>query len=378
MIGASTTDAGVATRAFECDAIALTRIPAPTGSEGDRLAWLEDRLTGRPGTRSRDSVGNLVWSLGEPPYALALLAHVDTVFPADVPHAVSERNGWLCGPGIGDNALAVAVALNVVERLAADLAEPLVVVFTVGEEGLGGLRGARHACAELAPRLAIALEGHGLDEVCVDAVGSLRVSLAVSGPGGHSWWDRGRPSATHALVHLLAAFLADLPADVSLNVGRLAGGKAVNAIADRAEALVEGRSLDEERLAELEERLAAFAVEDGLQLHLETLDRRPCGRLDREHPLVAIVRDVRAGLGLPDRLGDGSTDANAALALGIPALTLGCARGADMHTPTERIERSSIALGAAQLDGVLRRLLNQRPRTPRPGHATEEKHDQDR
>ena len=56
-------------------------------------------------------------------------------------------------------------------------------------------------------------------------------------------------------------------------------------------------------------------------------------------------------------LGDGSTDANAALAHGIPALSIGCARGHDMHAPTERIERASLALGVAQLEGVLRRLL---------------------
>jgi hypothetical protein len=40
---------------------------------------------------------------------------------------------------------------------------------------------------------------------------------------------------------------------------------------------------------------------------------------------------------------------------GIPALALGCARGRDMHALGERIERASLDLGCAQLDGVLRR-----------------------
>ncbi|HSP73917.1 MAG TPA: M20/M25/M40 family metallo-hydrolase, partial [Gaiellaceae bacterium] len=307
-------------------------------------------LADAPGERARDEAGNLVWRLGAPPFRLALLAHVDTVFPADVAHEVVERDRFLQGPGIGDNALAVAVAANVVERLAPELDEPLAVVFTVGEEGLGGLRGARHAVATLDLEAAIALEGHGVDEVYVDAVGCVRVSLTVTGPGGHSWRDRGRPSAVHGLVTLLASL-------EGVNVGLVSGGEAVNGIARRAEAAVEARSLDEAELEDVHRRLRALAVPDGLELTVETIDRRPAGRLDRGHPLLAAVRETRAELGLPDELGEGSTDANAALAAGIPALSLGCARGADMHTPAERIERDSIPVGVAQLEGVLRRLL---------------------
>jgi acetylornithine deacetylase/succinyl-diaminopimelate desuccinylase-like protein len=279
-----------------------------------------------------------------------LLAHLDTVFSERVPHEVIERDGRLVGPGIGDDALAVAVAVNVVERLAPEADASLGVVFTVGEEGLGGLRGARHAVATLPMEQAIALEGHGLDRVVADAVGCVRVRFAVTGPGGHSWQHRGRPSAIHGLVSLLAAL-------DGVNVGVVAGGDAVNAIAAHAEAVVEQRSLDEAELERAAARFAALAAPDGLELQVETLDRRPAGRLDRDHPLLAAVRAVRAELGLPDRLEDGSTDANAALAAGIPALCLGCATGGDMHTPHEWIERGSIFAGVAQLEGVLRRLL---------------------
>ncbi len=342
---------------LESDLWDLAAIPAPTGSEGARLAWLERRLAAATGTRERDTAGNLVWRLcgGRP--ALALLAHVDTVFSADVAHEPVERDGWLHGPGIGDNTAAVVVAVNVVERLAAELTRPLAVVFTVGEEGLGNLRGALHACAELRPEAAIALEGHGVDMVRVDAVGSTRARLLVTGPGGHSWWDRGRPSAAHALVVLVGDVLAEPAPDVAVNVGTISAGEAVNAIAARAEAVVEARSLEETALDAFEGRLGALSVPEPLALAIEPLGRRPAGQLARSHPLLAAVRAVRAELDLPDALGDGSTDANAALALGIPALALGCARGHDMHALTERIELASLAEGAAQLQGVLRRLL---------------------
>ena len=84
----------------------------------------------------------------------------------------------------------------------------LAVAFTVGEEGLGDLRGARAACAALEPHAVIALEGHGLDEVMIDHVGSVRARVAVTGPGGHSWWDRETPSAVHALVGIASDLVA--------------------------------------------------------------------------------------------------------------------------------------------------------------------------
>ncbi len=286
-----------------------------------------------------------------------LLAHVDTVFAADTDLTVCDEDGWLHGAGIGDNAAAVAVAVTVVESLAAELTRPLAVVFTVGEEGLGNLRGALHACGELQPELAIALEGHGLDDVCVDAVGSVRARLEVRGPGGHSWWDRGRPSALHTLVSLLTVLLAEGSAAAPINIGRVTGGGAINAIAADAEAIIESRSLDERALDDFATTLADLKLPAPLELTVEPLGRRPAGRLDRDHPLLAAVRDARAQVGLPDVLGDGSTDANAALAHGIPALSIGCARGHDMHAPAERIEAASLALGVAQLEGVLRRLL---------------------
>ena len=249
------------------------------------------------------------------------------------------------------------MAVDVVEAVAGALSQPFVVVFTVGEEGLGNLRGALHACAELQPELVIALEGHGLDSVCVDAVGSTRSRLRVTGPGGHSWWDRGRPSAVHALVELLGDVLTATSDDPMVNVGTVSGGDAVNAIAVSAEAVVEARSLEDDALDAFKHRLDGLVVTEPLELAVEPLGRRPAGRLDRAHPLLAAVRAVRKELGLPDTLGDGSTDANAALAHGIPALSLGCARGHDMHALTERIELASLRLGRAQLEGVLRRLV---------------------
>jgi tripeptide aminopeptidase len=358
------TDTGVdpsAIAAIAADAMTLAELPGGTGREGVRIDWLRRRLREAPGSRRVDDAGNLVWTFGPPPYRLALLVHVDDVFGDATARGIRQHDGWLQGPGIGDNALAVAITAAVAERdfggsgLPGPL--PLAIVFTVGEEGLGGLRGARYACRELAPDAVLALEGHGIDRVFTEAVGSLRVQLTVTGPGGHSWWDRGRPSAVHELVRLLHDLIASAPAGRAVNVGLIDGGTAVNAIAARASATVEWRSTDQAQLDRQAAELDGLEVAAGQRLAVQRLDSRPAGSVPATHPLVAAIQRARASIGLPVTTGDGSTDANAALAAGIPAVALGCCEGEDMHAPTERIRADSIATGARQLSAVLRELI---------------------
>lgn len=354
-------DAAFDQAAIAADAVALARLHGGTGHERVRVDWLQRRLAQAPGSRYVDDVGNLVWTFGPPPYRLAVLVHVDDVFGVGTTRDITEHDGWLCGPGIGDNAIAVAITAAVAERVLVGSVTPVALVFTVGEEGLGGLRGARHACRELAPEAVLALEGHGSDRVFTGAVGSLRVRFTVTGPGGHSWWDRGRPSAVHELVGLLRVMIASASAQLPVNVGLVDGGTGVNAIAGRASATVEWRSTDQAALDRQEAALADLAVPPGLRISVERLDRRPAGSVPLTHPLVAAVLRARRSVGLPETVADGSTDANAALAAGIPAVALGCCQGEDMHAPTERIRVGSIAPGARQLRAVLAEILELTP-----------------
>jgi tripeptide aminopeptidase len=343
------------------EVIALAEVPAPTFAEEERLAWLERRLEGAPGARRRDGAGNLIWSWGTGRPRLVVAAHVDTVFPAGTDLTVRREDDDLVGPGIGDNAAAVVVALRVTEALLrateGERLAPGAVAFTVGEEGLGDLRGAREVVRELDPEALIALEGQMLDEVVVDAVGSLRARLTVRGPGGHSWQNRGGASAIDGLLALAAELRALSEPDAPVNLGTISGGRSVNTIADRAELLVERRALEQAPLREFESALGALALPEPLAVEVEMVGRRPAGRLDRAAPLLSAVLSVRSRLGLEPRLAQSSTDANAALAAGVPALCIGCSRGSSMHALDERIDASTLELGVAQLDGVMREML---------------------
>ncbi len=342
------------------DICAIASIPAPTFAEEPRLAWLAERLRSLPGDLDRDAAGNLIWSWGEGVPALLVTAHVDTVFPATTTLTVDRRDDWLVGPGVGDNAAAIAVAVAVVGNfLRSGTARAGAVAFTVSEEGLGNLRGARQACGDLQPEAVIALEGHGIESVLADAHGSIRARIALAGPGGHAWTDRGRPSAIHELLRIGARIVDQGAPESPVNIGLIEGGMSINAIAPSAELTVEKRGADGRELTGFRSLLDSLTTSPPLELRVEVLGERPAGSLPRDHPLLATVLGVRAALGLELTIESGSTDANAAVGLGIPAIGLGVSRGRDMHTVDEAIDIRSLDLGARQLELILGAMLRE-------------------
>ena len=155
---------------------------APLAGEEARGEYVASRL---PGAR-RDGLGN-VWA-GEG--KVLLLAHLDTVLPPKPPRRVGER---LYAPGVGDNTSGVAVLLSLPEL------PGVVRGFTVGEEGLGNLKGARALVEALSPEVVVAVDGY-LPGVVDRALGSVRLRVRLQGPGGHAWGDRRLPHPVFALA----------------------------------------------------------------------------------------------------------------------------------------------------------------------------------
>ncbi len=337
------------------DAVAIARIAAPIGHEGARLAWLEQRLAGSPGQRRRDGIGNLIWQArASERSSLLLLVHVDTVFAVGAEPSIEIKDGRIIGPGAGDNAAAIAVTIQSFDQLLrARPSTSVAVVFTVGEESYGNLRGARFACEKMPTDAVVALEGHGLGVVYLQAVGSIRLRVRVEGPGGHSWWDHGAPSAIDGLRSLLDG-IADMRArGIAVNVGSIAGGTAPTAIAEEASAEIDLRTTDPAVLREIAAVIDDLRVPAPLRLTTEILGERPAGELSADHELARMVLDAHVAAGVPATMGSGSTDANAALAAGIPALAFGCATGSGMHSARESIEAASLQSGARVLSRML-------------------------
>lgn len=341
--------------------IELAEVPAPTGCEQERASIVRSWWGGDGFADVRiDGTGN-VWARardGDGP-AVILCAHLDTVFGSDVPHAVRVEGQRLIGPSVGDDSVGVA-ALSAVARTLAAGRLPIWLLATVGEEGLGNLRGVTAALdAPPAPVGAfVAVEGNYLGRVSTVGVGSVRRRANLTGPGGHPWEEPGLPSAVHEVARLVAS-IAAMPArpGTAVNVGRIGGGEGINVRAREAWFEVDLRADDPRELATLARNVDHILgdVDSPLAIGQEVLGSRPAGRVDPEHPLVTAACQALGEVDTPVVKPATSTDANAAHALGIPAIAVGVTEGSGEHTVEEWIETRPIENGVRALARTIER-----------------------
>jgi tripeptide aminopeptidase len=320
----------------------ISAIAAPTNHERERSRFVAEEMTTLlPKDVVVDDLGDVVGRIPgkQKRPSLLLAAHLDTVFPAGTALDVVRSNGRIVGPGIGDNSLGVASVLmvpKVLEALGVVPEVDILLTGNVGEEGLGNLRGIR-SVMDLYPEIGavIAVEGHNLGRVTHVAVGSRRLRVRVSGPGGHSWGDFGNASAIHAAAEIiteLSRLTLPTTPKTTLNVGTFTGGISVNTIAPEASFVIDLRSVDEGALRRLSERV-------------DSILRSP-------RPNIRIVRlaiETLEAMGISPTGDASSTDANIPISRGIPAVCIGLTTGGNVHREDEFIDVAPIVNGLTQL-----------------------------
>jgi acetylornithine deacetylase/succinyl-diaminopimelate desuccinylase-like protein len=358
--------------------VRLAQLAAPTGGETRRAALVADAFRLRGFTHVHtDRVGNVI--ARRPPQAssathaplaqpIVCMAHLDTVFAADTPLLLRHEGARLVCPGIGDNARGLAAMLAIADTLgvpgldgdAASLTHAVEFVATVGEEGLGNLRGARGYFDDLAtegrvPLAVLALDGPGDERIVHHALGSRRYRITFHGPGGHSWADFGRPNAIHAAGRA-AFWLATMPSEfrsaVAVSVGRIGGGESLTAIPTLAWMEVDVRATDDAVLGRADRQLRSVVrqatldenrghADAPMRAEVTVLGERPAGQLPADHPVVALATAATHDGGREAMSAIASTDANIPLSRGIPAITIGAGgRGGGAHTPDEWYENA--------------------------------------
>jgi len=345
-----------ALRFFETHADAITEeqiricsIPASPFGEQERAEYLSRKFSQLGLSEVEiDEEGNCLGLLRGSSRAplLVVSAHLDTVFPKDTDFEVTRRANKLFAPGIADDGCGLVALLAIAQTIQAEripLEGSILFVGTVGEEGEGNLRGVRHLFTK--GRWAkhvdafLSFDGPGVDRITNRALGSRRYRVEVSGPGGHSWGDFGLPNPVHAAgraIARLAAYPAPKEPRTTFNVGRIEGGRSVNAIPSEASMEVDLRSTAEAELQRLDaffRRVVRDAVDEEnakrrvgdalLKLKVDLIGERPTGETAADSPLVELAIEATKVLGVEPRLDQSSTDSNLPISLGIPAITLG-------------------------------------------------------
>lgn len=352
------TDASAATEQLLDDARRICAVPAPPFAEAERGAYVAELFTQAGVAPRTDRTGNVIAWFGpsdEP--AAVFAAHLDTVFPAGTPIELVEAEDRISAPGFGDNSVGVAALVHLARFLAArPVMRPVALAATVGEEGLGDLRGAKALVEELECRAFVAVEGQMLNAITVAGVGSVRLRVQVTGPGGHPWGNRDHVNAAHSLIERLASALRELRSpELALNVNVLSAGTAINVLPDAATAEIDLRCEDEQHLQAAAARLIEIVSvsEPQLTVQVEQIGHRPGGRIADHHPLLAAARSARAAAGLARASEEASsTDANAAYGRGIPAITVGVSTGGHAHRRDDYIDVAPVAAGLRSLEAL--------------------------
>ncbi|MBO0662550.1 acetylornithine deacetylase [Jiella sp. MQZ9-1] len=305
---------------------------------------------------------NLFATLGPvnvPGYILS--AHTDVV-PATEPawkgdpfhlRAIDDR---LIGRGAVDMKGFVAAVLSAVPQLVCmDLERPIHIALSYDEEA--GCRGVPHLIEKLptlcAPPVGcIVGEPSGLVPV-LRHKGKAALRIAAKGLSGHSSRPDLGQNAIHALLPTLGAVAREAerqgqegPMDAhfappysTLQIGRIAGGEALNIIPDTAIAEIEARAIAGVDPLELLNP-ALRLVENDERLSAQVIASYPGLSMTEDHPLARFIEGLSGNA--PLAAVSYGTEAGLYQQAGIPAIVCGPGDIARAHKPEEYITTAEL------------------------------------
>ena len=315
---------------------------------------------------------------------IALSGHVDTV-PVDGqawssdPFTLREEGGRLYGRGSADMKGFVAACLAAVPALQArGLARPVHLFITHDEEtDMGGARSLVEDLQESGLRPAMCVVGEpSLMQPILAHKGRLALRVVARGTAGHSSQPAQGVNAIYAAAAAIGhtqnearrfagqgPFEAGFePPYTTAHVGTVQGGSILNIIPERAEFVMEWRTIPaDDYFAEVERLRAWLAAELEPAMHatdpasgftLEVMDWIPGMALPPEHELTALVKQL-TGSNSVGKVSYG-TEGGLYEQAGIPTIVCGPGDIAQAHKADEFIARAQLDA----CDAFIRRLAD--------------------
>ena len=368
---------------FVRELVTLTEIPAPPFKETARAAaFLQMLRASGLADVETDAEGNVMGvrrGSASAPRAtadkalLAVLAHLDTVFPEGTDVHVKRDGTKLHAPGVGDDTRGLALMLTIIRAMDAahvQTAHDILFVGNVGEEGEGDLRGAKYLLlkGKYKDRIKsfISIDGGDQANITNGALGSKRYRVTFKGPGGHSYGAFGIVNPAFAMGEAMARFSRiTVPASpkTTFNVGVVSGGTSVNSIPTEVSMDIDMRSESPDALNKLvtdfqaivreavaQENATRSTKEGKVEADVKLIGDRPSGETPVSSPLVQGVTAVVKAFGLTPHYSISSTDSNIPISLGLPAITIGRGPSERSHSLDEWTDvEKTAAVKAAQV-----------------------------
>ena len=304
-----------------------------------------------------------------PAGCVAIVGHLDTVFPPGSFEGFRRDGDLARGPGVLDMKGGLVMAIEALRALAevGALARIPVRLAIVSDEEVGSPEGAAILRRELhGAACALVLEaGRKGDAVITARKGTGSVRASATGKAAHAGNAHHEGvNAIWALARFIdrAQRVTDYERGVTVNVGKVSDGQSKNTVPDQAEAALDFRFVRSpdgdaalEALRAAAREAAAEVPGAAIELH-GALARPP---LERTEANLALYREYAAharaaGLGDAESpLVGGGSDASTTAAIGIPSIDGLGPRGAGFHTKDERIEVASLVPKAEALAALL-------------------------
>jgi len=320
----------------------LAAINATSGAEKPVAEFIRTFLAERGLSSHEDeahlvgdgNAGNLICQVGGGG-EVVLLAHMDTARPTEELkvqiHAdrITSDGTTILG---ADNRTGVAALLLALEQASSNPGDYIdfTVVFTICEEI--GLCGSKHLTLDERIRTGYAFDSSLRPGHFIHATyGAVRFTAKVLGKAAHAGLEPEKGvNAIQAASRAISDMLLGRPeSDLTVNIGTISGGSAVNVVP--AETVVKGEVRGREKarvndtVRQISERFAASAEQLGAAVDFtSTWDFEPY-YVDAGHEayqrLVTAIE--AAGLEPVPHLSPGGSDANLLNAKGLPALNVG-------------------------------------------------------
>ena len=302
---------------------------------------------------------------------IILVAHMDTVFPkgtvAKRPFSIEGNRAY--GPGVVDmksSQVELIYALMALQEAGLKSYENVKIVLNSDEEI--GSPSSRTLIEEQSDgkEYALILEPARKDGSLVSSRrGGGRYTLIVRGKAAHSGIEpeKGR-SAIEALAYKIIQLheLTDHDKGISVNVGLISGGSAVNTVSPKAVAHVDIRISEVEQGYILEEKIKEIcSINDvpGTRIALEgEMNRPPMERNEQTEELLQVIQDVgqEMGMKVSHTSTGGGGDASFTSANGVATVDGLGPVGGNAHSEDEYLEIPTLTERTLLLAKTIQRL----------------------